>query len=310
MRTGRLLPPPPLAQAAFPSAAWAALVRQLERFALYDGVPLVLHGPAGSGKSRLAEDVHKASRRAHGPFEDVSLAGFHDELAAAELFGHERGAFTGATGRHKGRFVLANGGTLFLDEFAKASHRLQQKLLDVIETRTFRPLGAERDVHVDVRITLAYNENLEAMVERGDFLPDLYERIRNFVVEVPPLARRRADIPMLVREAVARHGAGMPGAPDCVSDALMQVLVNAPWPGNIRELDAAVARMMMMAVGADCLDLEHCAEVPGLAMLVGRRPLSEYSAEELEAEIRDSNVSAVARKLGVDRKTVYRHRRS
>lgn len=290
----------------FSSTAWRRTLEQVECLAPCDSIPIVLHGPPGSGKTKLARYIHSRSARSVGPFEMLDLGATEESLAGSELFGHERGAFTGASASHKGRLVLADRGTLFLDELAKASRAIQQKLLGIIEGNPFRPLGTTRDVRVDVRLVVAFNEDLSAMVDRGEFLRDLYERLRSFFIEVPALSERRIDIPDLATRMVARRAAEMHRDPPVISQDLMRVLICAPWPGNLRQLDNSLLRMMATARGAECLDVEHLAVSPDLAALAARRSLADHTTEELEALISESNVSAVARKLGVDRKTLYR----
>jgi DNA-binding NtrC family response regulator len=175
-----------------------------------------------------------------------------------------------------------------------------------VEGQPFRPLGTTRDIRVDVRLIVAFNEDLPAMVQRGDFLADLFERLRCFFIEVPGLSERRIDIPILAAAIVARYAAMMDRDPPLLSDALMRVLMHAPWPGNIRELAGSLGRMIANARGAECLDLEHLTGLPELTKLARQRSLDDYTTEELQAQIGESNVSAVARKLGVDRTTIHR----
>lgn len=290
---------------AYKSRAWASTIADVERFAPTDEL-IALYGPSGSGKTHLAKRIHAMSHRANGSFQELSLGEVEEPLAGAALFGKMRGAYTGASERTRGYLQLAHGGTLFIDELAKASLAVQQKLLRVLERSTFRPLGAECDVTVDVRIIVAYNEDLPAMVADHRFSPDLYERIRMFVIEVPPLSDRRADIPGLAREIVARVAEHHRRQVPVLSDELIALLKRAPWTGNIRELDGAMKRIMINAGDAPVLEVRHCERVPGLALLMDRPSLDDLSIEELEREVESSSQSRVARLFGVHPATVSR----
>ncbi|MGH7678433.1 MAG: sigma-54-dependent transcriptional regulator [Gemmatimonadaceae bacterium] len=288
------------------SASHRRALQQVERFARVSAT-VVLEGESGTGKTTMGRYLHQRSGRARGPFQAVALTTIDDSLAGSELFGHVAGAFTDARRNRVGHFASANGGTLFLDEVGKASRTVQQKLLHAVEYREIRPVGSDRDVRVDVRVVLATNVSLEALVEQGEFLPDLYARVSAFRVVLPPLRQRRADIPWLVVQFIAKH------APDCgyerlpdFAPPLMLALQGAPWPHNLRQLDATVHRILVDAEGAQMITLDHCQDDLAYLRSAGqaRTPLN---SERVDSAIsQGGSISAAARLLRVDRSTVYR----
>jgi len=205
--------------------------------------PVLVIGERGTGKELIAERLHRLSRRWDGPFVQLNCATLPESLIDAELFGHETGAFTGATRARAGRFEEADGGTLFLDEIATLSPQAQEKLLRVIEYGQLQRIGASRPIEVDVRVVGATNEDLPRLAEEGRFRADLLDRLSFDVVTLPPLRHRREDIPVLAehfgqRMAVEMGWEGFPG----FSDACMEQLLAHDWPGNVRELKNAVER--------------------------------------------------------------------
>jgi DNA-binding NtrC family response regulator len=220
------------------------LFRLLDRVAPTESSALVF-GESGTGKELVAEAIHRNSARAAGPFVKVNCAAFVETLLLSELFGHERGAFTGATQRKKGRFELADGGTLFLDEIGDISPTTQVALLRVLQERTFERVGGTESVTSDVRLICATNRNLEAMVRSGQFRQDLYYRLKGVIIELPTLRARRSDIPALVRQALAGMGASAE-ARSFSADA-MHRLVSYSWPGNVRELENLVRAVAVLA---------------------------------------------------------------
>ena len=178
---------------------------RIELFSRYDGVTVVIEGECGTGKTYFARYLHKGSSRSDRSFYHVNIAALDDALVSSELFGHVSGAFTGADRARPGLFASAHGGTLFLDEIAKATTQVQCRLLSVVERRAIRPVGADREVPVDVRLVAASNVSLRRLTSDGEFLPDLLDRLGHFRVEIPPLRDRRADIPGLVENFVAAH---------------------------------------------------------------------------------------------------------
>jgi DNA-binding NtrC family response regulator len=292
---------------AYPSAAYRRLVEQLERFARDDRATILLEGESGTGKTTMARYIHSRSPRASRTFQQVVLSTIEDPLAASELFGHVPGAFTDARQPRAGQFASANGGTVFLDEIGKASLAMQYKLLHIVEYGSFRPVGSDREVRVDVRIVAATNVSLDEAVSVGRFLPDLLARLSAFCVRVPPLRERRVDIPLLAAQSVAAHARrrGL-DTPPAIHDDLLHALQRAEWPNNLRQLDAAMHRILVDADGAPELTLDHCEdETLGLTM-VDRKLTPERIAEAIEQE---GSVSAAARRLRVDRTTIHRHRR-
>jgi transcriptional regulator with GAF, ATPase, and Fis domain/Tfp pilus assembly protein PilF len=285
-------------------------------------IPLLLQGESGTGKELFAEALHRFSPRANATFVRVNAAAFTDTLLLSELFGHERGAFTGAHTRRIGKFEAAHGGTLLLDEIGDVSDHLQTALLRVIEEQRFQRVGGSEDVRVDVRLIFATNRDLEARVREGHFRKDLFHRIAGMTVDVPPLRRRREDIPLLVRvfldELEAEAGRKVE-----VTDEAMACLEAHSWPGNIRELKNVVRRVALLTDGGD-LTLESLSrEAPAVVKssgapvegslevfdLVFQRGLSLFEARrEMEvALIREAlersagNITEAARLLGMKR---------
>lgn len=210
---------------------------------------VLVTGESGTGKELVARGIHHLSPRRHKPFIAVNVAALSDTLLESELFGHEKGAFTGAIDARKGLFELAHGGTIFLDEIGEMPVKTQTKLLRVLEQREFHRVGGEKAIQVDVRIVAATNQDLRQLVAIGDFRRDLYFRLNVLSIELPPLRERRADIPLLVeafvREVSDRNELDFPG----ISPEAMQLLVDYGWPGNIRELRNLVESMVVLAPG-------------------------------------------------------------
>jgi two-component system response regulator HydG len=210
---------------------------------------VLLLGETGTGKELVAQAIHRNSGRASGPFVVVNCAALPETLLESELFGYERGAFTGATNRKDGRFVLAHQGTLFLDEVGELSLPLQAKLLRVLQAREFEPLGSTRTIKVDVRIITATNRDLEKMVREGRFREDLYYRLNVFPVVLPPLRERQEDLPTLAEFFLKKFSRknrreGMSLAPE-----VLEALSRYPWPGNIRELENVMERAVIICRG-------------------------------------------------------------
>ena len=208
---------------------------------------ILITGESGTGKEVLARAIHRSSPRANKPFVACSMAALPENLVESELFGHEKGAFTGATARRQGRFELANGGTLFLDEIGELSQAMQVKLLRVLQERQFERLGGKDLLSVDIRVVTATNRNLEEMVEQSLFRADLYYRLNVVSLELPPLRERADDIPLLAahfaRKAATKHARPTPGFTAAMVDALMSY----QWPGNIRELENVIERSVVIS---------------------------------------------------------------
>jgi two-component system response regulator AtoC len=209
-------------------------------------VTVLVHGESGSGKEVIARTVHQFSERVDGPFVKVNCAALPEELLESELFGYERGAFTGASGRKAGKFELANHGTIFMDEIGEMSPPLQAKLLQVLQDGEFCPLGGQRDVRVDVRVVAATNRNLEDMVAKGSFREDLYYRLNVVNVWVPPLRERPEEIPILIEHFLAEFSLKYKRPHWAISEKLMQGLLHYAWPGNVRELENIVKRIVVL----------------------------------------------------------------
>lgn len=219
---------------------------RIRRAAQTDGIVLIL-GESGTGKELVAAAIHKESRRAAGPYVAVNMAAIPRELVESELFGHVRGAFTGATDTRVGRFQIASGGTIFIDEIGDFEPVAQAKLLRVVETYTVCPVGSNEDIHVDVRIVAATSRNLHELVATGQFREDLFYRLNVVVIRLPPLRDRPEDIPLLadvfLRESAEACGRG----PMTFDHTLRMFLMRQPWPGNVRQLRNLVFSMVVMA---------------------------------------------------------------
>lgn len=208
---------------------------------------VLLYGESGTGKELVAKAIHYSSDRAEGPFIAVSCAALPDTLLESELFGHEKNAFTGATTQRIGRFELAHGGTLFLDEIAEISPATQVKLLRVLQERQFERLGGTKTIEVDVRVIAATNKNLEQMVEDGKFREDLYYRLQVIQIYLPPLRERKDDIPLLVEHFIQKYNTPNKKQIKAVTPEAMQMLMAYHWSGNVRELENAIERAVVLA---------------------------------------------------------------
>ncbi|MFT3710324.1 MAG: sigma-54 dependent transcriptional regulator [Archangium sp.] len=232
---------------------------------------ILVLGESGTGKELIAQAVHEASPRRDKPFVKVNCAALTESLLESELFGHEKGSFTGATGRREGRFELANGGTLFLDELGEISPALQVKLLRVLQQQEFERVGGTQTVKVDVRVVAATNRDLEAEVKAGRFREDLYYRLNVVSVTLPPLRKRKSDVPALVQHFLERygqlHGKQMKG----LAPGTLNVLLAYDWPGNVRELGNVVERAVVLARGTELTS----DDLP--AALRGPRPTGQSS---------------------------------
>lgn len=210
---------------------------------------VLIQGESGTGKELVARGIHALSPRRHRPFIALNVAALPETLLESELFGHEKGAFTGATDRRKGMFELANGGTLFLDEIGEMPQAIQTKLLRVLEEREFRRVGGEDEIRVDVRVVAATNRDLRSEVMNGDFRRDLYHRLNVLRIELPPLRERRADIPRLIDRFI-RHFSTTHDRPfRGIDPEALRLLVEYDWPGNVRELRNMVESMVILAPG-------------------------------------------------------------
>jgi DNA-binding NtrC family response regulator len=272
---------------------------------------VLLQGESGTGKELVARAIHLASRRALRPFHCENCAALTETLVESELFGHVRGAFTGATDSRAGIFQLAHGGTLLLDEIGDLSLRMQGKLLRVLQEGEFRQVGGRELVRVDVRIVSATHRDLRRLTEEGAFREDLYYRLNVFELRLPPLRERPEDISMLVEHFLAQLGAANAGRRWEVSDEAMDVLRRYPWPGNIRELRNILERATLVA-DAGSIDIVHLPEQ--LVRFALAEPAGAYGkakgAERLmieEALLRWSgNKARAAAWIGWNRPKLYR----
>jgi hydrogenase-4 transcriptional activator len=221
---------------------------RVEQVAPTDASVLIL-GETGSGKEVLARAIHERSRRSSGPVVRVNCGAIPPELIDSELFGHERGSFTGATGTRKGWFERADGGTLFLDEIGELPLAAQVRLLRVLQEGTLERIGSHRSISVDVRIVAATHRDLASMVERGEFREDLWYRISVFPIHLPGLRDRREDIPSLTAHFAAKAGIRLGGAPLHASADDLHLLIEYDWPGNVRELASVIERAAILGNG-------------------------------------------------------------
>jgi formate hydrogenlyase transcriptional activator len=228
-----------------------ALQKVLEQVAIVAPTDstVLLHGETGTGKELIARAIHNLSSRRDRTFVRMNCAAIPSGLLESELFGHEKGAFTGALMQRKGRFELADGGSLFLDEIGDISLELQPKLLRAVQEQEFERLGSARTIQVNVRMIAATHRDLPAMIADGKFRQDLFYRFNVFPIEIPALRERREDIPLLIQFFVSRLCRRMKKTIRFISRESMQALVNAPWPGNIRELENFVERCVILTQG-------------------------------------------------------------
>jgi len=297
------------------SKAMQALLRRAGRFAVSEA-PVAIFGETGTGKEVIARTLHANSARAERPFVPVNVAALPAELLESELFGHARGAFTGARAAKAGLFEEANGGTLFLDELAEMPLLLQAKLLRVLQDGEVRRVGETRSFEVDVRTVCATHGDLAGAVRRGAFREDLYYRLKVLSLRVPPLRERADDILLLAEQFLCRFGAGRKrfGA------AAAQALCRHGWPGNVRELENAVRHAAALAtgptIGADDLpeEIVHPALTPArpAASRSELRSLAEVEREHILGTLDacDGSQAEAARVLGIGRNTLWRKLRA
>jgi len=248
---GRQFPP---IEMIFAGAKMAGIRAMVEQVAATGSTVLVM-GPSGTGKELVARTVHQMSPRRGKPFVAVHCAALAENLLESELFGHEKGAFTGASAQRKGRFELADGGTLFLDEIGEISPAIQVKLLRVIQEREFERVGGNRAISIDVRIVASTNRDLKAEVAAGRFREDLFYRLNVFPIVLPPLSERREAISTLAEYFAARSAAAFGKQAGGFTPAAKGALEAYAWPGNIRELQNVIERAVILSAGA--IDVSH-----------------------------------------------------
>jgi DNA-binding NtrC family response regulator len=232
------------------SDALNKVLEQISIVAPTDSTAL-LHGETGTGKELIARAIHNLSSRRDRPFVQINCAAIPAGLLESELFGHEKGAFTGALMQKKGRFELADHGSLFLDEIGDISLELQPKLLRAVQEQEFERLGSAKTIHVDVRFIAATHRDLAAMIREGKFREDLFYRLNVFPIEIPPLRERRGDIPLLVNHFVSKLSRQMGKKISSIPTQTMEVLANAWWPGNVRELQNFIERAVILTQGSE-----------------------------------------------------------
>ena len=297
------------------SRAMRQVFGMIEKVKDTDGTVLVM-GESGVGKELVARAIHNRSRRAGNAFIALNCGALPDDLLESELFGYEKGAFTGAVSRKAGLFEAADGGTLFLDEVSSISPMMQVKLLRVLQERSFMRLGGKETVSVDVRIIAATNEELKEAVDRGTFRKDLYYRLNVIPIEIPPLRERRDDIPLLVRHFLSRYGEKTRKKIVGISRDAEELLQKYRWEGNVRELENIIERAITVTddeiIGIDDLPAEVKAEVqPTPGEVSPYQPaLSLFNVERLHIEAvlkaTNNNKSKAARILEIDYSTLLR----
>jgi len=274
---------------------------------------VLISGESGTGKELVARAIHRLSPRSEGPLTDINCAAIQENLLESELFGHERGAFTGAMTRKLGLFELADGGTLFMDEIAELAPRLQSKLLRALENREFFRVGGTQKVSTDIRLLAATNSDIDQEVADGNFRDDLYYRINTLTIHIPPLRERSEDIPMLARYFLEQH---FTASPPELTEETLESLVQYSWPGNVRELKNAMERLAILRAGEEIRpqdlprDLTSGRQADGgSANMVGQKvSLEDVERAHIEAVLRRENwhQGRTAQTLGVSAKTLYR----
>jgi transcriptional regulator with PAS, ATPase and Fis domain len=284
---------------------------------------VLIHGETGTGKELIARTIHQNSPEVESPFIAVNCAAVPESLLETELFGHVRGAFTGAASDRRGPFELAGTGTIFLDEIGDTSLALQSKLLRVLEEREFYPVGSESPRRTKARIIAATHQSLEEMVREGRFREDLYFRLRVIELRVPPLRDRHSDIPLLVRHLLSKAAAEINRPVPVVPPEVMADLLSRAWPGNVRELENVLTRAVVMCrggafsrddLGEDHQDPEHSSSAPGAWEEVSRtkKDAGESLATVERRHVQEvlirtgGNKSAAARILNISRPTLNR----
>jgi formate hydrogenlyase transcriptional activator len=301
------------------SAALQHVLRDVEVVAPTDSGVLIL-GETGTGKELIARAIHNLSARRDRPFVKLNCAAIPSGLLESELFGHERGAFTGAIMRKAGRFEVADKGTLFLDEVGDIPLELQPKLLRVLQEHEFERLGSTRTQQADVRVVAATHRNLKQMVQNGEFRSDLYYRLHVFPLPVPPLRKRNEDIPLLVRHFVDEYSRRMNRRIESIPPQAMEALISYSWPGNVRELQNFIERAVILSPGsvlrAPLAELKPAAvQMPSPELSSELSTLEEMEREHVLRAIRLSNwkiggPNGAAARLGMKRTTLaYRIRK-
>jgi two-component system nitrogen regulation response regulator NtrX len=297
------------------SVAMRALRKQIAVVAPTDGRVLI-SGESGTGKELVARAIHAQSKRRNAPFVEINSAAIPEDLVESELFGHAKGAFSGASAAKKGKFEVADGGTLFLDEIGDMSPRVQAKILRVLEEQRFEPVGSNTPVKVDVRVISATNQPLASLIENGNFRADLFYRLNVIPFQVPPLRERLEDVPYLVEHFNRKFSAEYGKKPKVFSVGAIDRLQNYSWPGNIRELRNTVERVIIMVgkakIAADDLPefgaQENDPPASSFRFPSFKAATDAYQREFILHKLNEAggNVSKAAEMMGVDRSHLYR----
>lgn len=269
---------------------------------------VLIRGESGTGKELIAQAIHVKSNRRYFPIISINCGGMPEGLLESELFGHEKGAFTGAQYKRKGKLEMANGGTVFFDEIGNISIKMQMDLLRVIETKQFTPLGSNKVVHVDFRVIAATNTDLEKEVAEKRFREDFYYRLNVFSIYVPPLRERAQDIPLLANYFLRRYARSMNKHVDGISPEAMKVLTQYDWPGNIRELRNTIERALVVVGKKNRIELEDI-NLPHFSKtaLMGGESLEDLEKAHIQRILDQTNwnISKSAEILKIDRVTLY-----
>ena len=288
------------------SSAMKRIFEAIETVSPTDATVLIT-GESGTGQELVARAIHAASNRRYHPMVVIHCGALAETLLESELFGHEKGAFTGAQYRKKGKFEIAEGGTVFLDEIGDISLKTQTDLLRVLQEREIVRVGGNQTIKVDFRIIAATNKDLEQLIEEGKFRPDLYYRLNVFHIELPALRERRDDIPPLVDHFVRKFSREMNKKISRVSPAAMNLLQQYAWPGNIRELENAVERAMVVAQEPDLREQDFTLKARNGAIIEGPRCLDDVEKEHILRVLDgcSGNQTRAAEVLGIDRVTLH-----
>ncbi len=269
---------------------------------------VLIRGESGTGKELIARAIHSRSKRRYFPIVAVNCGAIPETLLESELFGHEKGAFTGAQYRRKGKLELANGGTLFLDEIGDISFKMQIDLLRVLEGKRFTRLGGSDEIQVDFRLICATNKNLEKLVEEEKFREDLYYRINVFSIFLPPLRKRKSDIIMLANHFIQKYARSMGKPKKSIASNVQEMMLEYSWPGNVRELENAIERAMVIGKGPEITieDLPLHINTTEKSNS-GKVKLSDLEKDHILRILEETggNVTKAANLLGIDRVTLY-----
>lgn len=308
-----------------PTSPYSQGIQRLVDIISPTDMTVVITGESGTGKEVVARMIHDASSRKSGPFIPVDCGALPQELASSELFGHVRGAFTGATSDKKGSFELANGGTLFLDEIGNLSYENQVKLLRVLQERVIRKVGSEKDMAVDVRIVVATNEDLKLAMHKGTFREDIYYRVNEFKIELKPLRKNKEELSDFIQFFLQKSNEELSKSVEGIDEDALEVLYNYPWPGNIRELKNTIKRAVLLSesnkialkdLPQDIVNPKRMSWNKNNGSNVDNTETNSLLLKDVTAEaekkailkvlsILNNNKTKAAEILGIDRKTLY-----